>query len=230
MPQQQGRPVYALSPSTHTAYKECLILEGIPSKQHPYYVMRANQFIRAAAGRDPAGLTAHEIEEILERSGRDSKLADWQFAQMVDAVRVLLNLCLRSTASMNVDWSFWQASAHGVKGDHATTGREHPPQDLAYLRMRKSTAEYAVIRKQHRDLLIRLVTEIRARGYAYRTEEAYEQWTIRYIAFCKGASPEETGADHVATFLHDLVVSGNVSASTQNQALNALIFLYKQVL
>ncbi len=98
------------------------------------------------------------------------------------------------------------------------------------MKVKKSSGVLADTRKQHRKMIVRLVTEIRARGFAYRTEEAYEQWVVRYIVFCKGASPEETGADHVAKYLNDLVVSGNVSASTQNQALNALIFLYKQVL
>ena len=51
----------------------------------------------------------------------------------------------------------------------------------------------------------------------------------RYLAFCGDRSPEEAGAGAVTEFLHELVVSGNVSASTQNQALNALVFLYKRV-
>ena len=74
------------------------------------------------------------------------------------------------------------------------------------------------------------ITEIRARGYAYKTEQAYEQWVCRYIAFCKGKSPEKAGPQSVTKFLNELVVSRNVSASTQNQALNALVFLYKNVL
>jgi len=47
---------------------------------------------------------------------------------------------------------------------------------------------------------------------------------------CNGTPPEQAGADAVAGFLNELVVSRNVSASTQNQALNLLVFLYKQVL
>ena len=98
------------------------------------------------------------------------------------------------------------------------------------MKARRSGGKYTALRKQHQALIIRFCTEIRARGYSDRTEEAYEQWVIRYITFCQGKSPEEAGLDQVTKYLHDLVITGNVSASTQNQALNALIFLYKQVL
>ena len=226
----QSRSSHSLAGPTRIAYEKCFTLEGIPSKQHFYYRIRANQFIDAGKGRDPGSLQVDEVGEILGLLGRDDKLTDWQFAQLVDAVRILLTKCLISSASAKVDWSYWKASARSVSGDHSTTAREHSPDELSYLKESKGSGVLADTRKQHRKLIVRLVTEIRARGYAYRREEAYEQWAVRYIIFCKGASPEETGADHVAKYLNDLVVSGNVSASTQNQALNALIFLYKQVL
>lgn len=226
----QPRTNHLLVRQTRTAYEKCLTLEGIPSNQHSYYVVRANQFIKAGSGFYPGNLRVEDIGKILEKLGRDGKLADWQFAQLVDAVRILLSKYMTSSASANVDWSYWKASARSVSGGHATTARDHSPEELAYLKIGKGTGVLADTRKQHHKLIVRLVTEIRARGYAYRTEEAYEQWAVRYIIFCKGASPAETGADHVVKFLNDLVVSGNVSASTQNQALNALIFLYKQVL
>ncbi len=226
----QSQTVYALSGRTRIAYEKCLTIEGIPSKQHSYYIVRANQFIRAGEGRDPEGLQVDEIGKTLGDLGRNGKLADWQFAQLVDAVRILLLKCHSSSEAAKVDWSYWKSSARSVSGVHVTTAREHSPDDLTYLKIKRGTGELAQIRKQHRKLIVRMVTEIRARGYAYRTEESYEQWMVRFIVFCNGASPEKTGADHVAKYLHELVVSGNVSASTQNQALNALIFLYKHVL
>ncbi|MGQ7848458.1 integron integrase [Granulosicoccus sp. 3-233] len=226
----QPRPVRSLATQTRIAYKKCLTAEGIPSKQHSYYLTRANQFVRAACGRDPRQLQPHETEKILDTLGRDNNLTDWQYQQLVDAVRILLINCLHSSASEAADWSRWKASARSMAPDHASIAREQSPDELIYLKIKRGTGEYARIRSLHRNLIIRLVTEIRARGYAYRTEEAYEQWVVRYIAFCKGESPEKTGPDHVAKYLHDLVVTGNVSASTQNQALNALIFLYKRIL
>jgi len=67
--------------------------------------------------------------------------------------------------------------------------------------------------------------------YAFRTESTYCQWILRYIHFYGGQThPRELGAEHIERFLSDLVVKGNVAASTQRQALNALIFLYRNVL
>ena len=70
---------------------------------------------------------------------------------------------------------------------------------------------------------------IRVRHYSRRTEKAYVGWIRRYILFRGKRHPADMGADEVARFLSSLAVEGNVSASTQNQALAALLFLYGQV-
>jgi len=67
--------------------------------------------------------------------------------------------------------------------------------------------------------------------YAYRTESTYSQWILRYIRFYGGKThPEKLGTEHIERFLSHLAVNGKVSASTQRQALNALVFLYRDVL
>jgi integron integrase len=71
---------------------------------------------------------------------------------------------------------------------------------------------------------------LRVRHYALRTEECYAQWITRFIRFHHQRHPREMGAAEVEQFLTHLAVDGHVSASTQNQALNALVFLYQQVL
>lgn len=79
-------------------------------------------------------------------------------------------------------------------------------------------------------LLELLRDAVRRRHYSYRTEKAYLHWTRRYILFHRKRHPAEMGESEVAMFLTHLAVERRVSASTQNQALNALLFLYKQVL
>jgi integron integrase len=78
-------------------------------------------------------------------------------------------------------------------------------------------------------VLDRLVQAIRARHYSYRTEETYTFWAARFLAFHKGRDPQRLGPGGVNTFLSHLAVQGKVSASTQNQALSALLFFYKEV-
>src|SRR5215831_2570557 len=71
---------------------------------------------------------------------------------------------------------------------------------------------------------------IRYRHYSYRTEQAYVAWVRRFVLFHGKRHPGELGADAVETFLRDLALSRDVSASTHQQALSALLFLYREVL
>ncbi len=79
-------------------------------------------------------------------------------------------------------------------------------------------------------LLDRVRQAISARHYSRRTEKAYVHWIKRYIFFHGKRHPMEMGAAEVAQFLTSLAVEDKVAASTQNQALSALLFLYRDVL
>jgi len=79
-------------------------------------------------------------------------------------------------------------------------------------------------------LLDRVRHAIAARHYSRRTEEAYVHWITRYIFFHAKRHPLEMGAAEVTKFLTSLAVNSRVAASTQNQALSALLFLYREVL
>jgi integrase len=68
------------------------------------------------------------------------------------------------------------------------------------------------------------------RNYAIRTEDAYADWARRFILFHRKRHPAEMAEPEVNAFLTDLAVNGRVSASTQTQALCALVFLYAHVL
>lgn len=80
----------------------------------------------------------------------------------------------------------------------------------------------------------RLLDQVRERirflHYSIRTEEAYIGWIRRFILFHGKRHPREMGAPEVEAFLSDLATQGRVTASTQNQALSAILFLYRQVL
>jgi integron integrase len=71
---------------------------------------------------------------------------------------------------------------------------------------------------------------IRAKHYARATEKTYWNWTVDFVRFNGGRPPRELGAAEVEAFLSHLAVERNVSPSTQNQALAALLFLYREVL
>lgn len=79
-------------------------------------------------------------------------------------------------------------------------------------------------------LLDRMRRIIRVKHYSVRTEKAYLHWAKRFILFHGKRHPETMGSDELTAFLSHLAVDRNCAASTQNQALNALLFLYRQVL
>jgi site-specific recombinase XerD len=79
-------------------------------------------------------------------------------------------------------------------------------------------------------LLAQLRTFMRTRRYSLRTEQAYLDWIRRFILFQGKRHPRDMGEQEIVDFLTHLATKQNVSASTQNQALSALLFLYQQFL
>jgi site-specific recombinase XerD len=84
--------------------------------------------------------------------------------------------------------------------------------------------------KRPKKLLDQVRDAIRVKHYSIRTEEAYVNWIKRYILFYNKRHPQEMGVSEIEAFLTHLAVDQNVAASTQNQALSALLFLYREVL
>lgn len=79
-------------------------------------------------------------------------------------------------------------------------------------------------------LLERAKTALRTRHYAYRSEKTYLDWIARFLTFAEATPPEHLTTAHLQRFLEHLAVERKVSATTQNQALSALLFFYQAVL
>ena len=79
-------------------------------------------------------------------------------------------------------------------------------------------------------LLERIRNEIRVRHYSLRTGQSYVQWIRRFILFHNKRHPDEMGEPEISACLTDLAVSTKVAASTPNQALSAILFLYQRLL
>jgi integrase len=79
-------------------------------------------------------------------------------------------------------------------------------------------------------LLAAVRQQLRLLHYSERTAQSYVAWIVRYIRFHGTRHPAELGREHVVEFLSALAIRSNVSASTQNQALAAVSFLYRELL
>ena len=82
----------------------------------------------------------------------------------------------------------------------------------------------------HPNLIERVRAVMRARHLSLRTEQAYVHWIVRFVKFHGMQHPEALGAEEIRRFLSDLAIQHQVSASTQNQALAALLVLFRDVL
>ena len=90
----------------------------------------------------------------------------------------------------------------------------------------------SVIPNPKAKLLDQLREVMRVKHYSIRTERSYADWVRRYVRFHRMGSRDELlpAEPKMEAFLSDLAVNGNVAVSTQNQAFNALLFLYRDVL
>jgi integron integrase len=193
-----------------------------------WYVVRAERFLEWIQPRRLAQLTADDVSKYLSEVGRDTSLEGWQFVQVVDAIRIL-GVTASAPWVERLDWGYWQDSARTLAPEHPTVARDYGP-EVDGLEPQGPMTNLSAVREAHRELADRMVTEIRRRGYAIRTEQNYLDWVLRFIAFHGGRSPTELGEADVGRFLDWLAVKRRVAASTQNQALNALLFLFREVL
>ncbi len=87
-----------------------------------------------------------------------------------------------------------------------------------------------MVEPRPRKLLDQVRDAIRVKHYSYSTEKTYVHWIRRFILFHNKHHPAEMGTAEVTQFLTHLAIAEHVAAATQNQALNAIVFLYRVIL
>ena len=102
--------------------------------------------------------------------------------------------------------------------------------DVAFNTLALLISTFLAMESRPRKLLDQVRDAIRLKHYSYRTEQSYVGWIRRYILFHSKQHPKDMGGAEVEAFLTHLAVERHVSASTQNQAFSALLFLYRNVL
>jgi integron integrase len=204
--------------------------QGVRQTHLRWYAFRAEQYFKAFPDTPLARHTAADVTGYLQEIGRAARLKDWQYRQLVEALEVLFTKAVRSPWAQGFDWSYWKDSARSLGDDHATLARDGAVEAEGRRDPGSGGGVLGQVRRRHPDIIQALVGEIRRRAYSIRTEQAYEQWVCRFIAFFDFQDPSKLGAGEVKAFLEHLAVRGGVAASTQNQALNALVFLYREVL
>lgn len=193
-----------------------------------WYVIRTEHYINAFPDKRLAEHCPEDVNEYLRKQGKNNRIADWQFRQIVDALQKLWEM-LGAEWFENVDWEHWLNSV-SLTDTHPTVADKASVEETLRTLKNVKRSNLTDIRKRHHDLLKELLVQIRQRGYSIRTEQTYETWVSRFIGYHNNQDPRKLGKDEVVSFLQHLAVGRGVAASTQNQALNALIFFYEHAL
>ncbi len=201
---------------------------NVPKGARRWYVRHVEMYIETISGKRLATITQAEVMDYLDVIGRKNDLEYWRYKQVVDALRILFCDIVQAPWAQKVDWSQIMQDARQLPENHATIARIVKSGETK--KTKATERQSGLSNDNFTHLFERLTAEIRIRQYSIRTEQAYSDWVKRYLLFFQVNSVEDLDANTIQIFLEHLAVKRNVSASTQNQALNALVFLFKQVL
>jgi len=171
--------------------------------------------------------TALDVDNYLQTKGRNVRLKDWQYRQIVDALRILFVEVVALPWAINYPWNDIKSQSRDLTVSHPTIARQSIGETADGTETDTSVDS---IQQQFPDVFNAVTLEIRARDYSIRTEQSYISWLARFIQFNKLKHPEKLGANDIASYLTYLAVNRMVASSTQRQALNAIVFYYKNIL
>jgi integron integrase len=227
------QPTLSLPEAFWTQYRDVLARQRVSPKAAEWYVKRARHFVWHRDLATLEALVPEGVSTYFQRVLSRSALEEWQIAQMVDAVQLICGDMLRLPWVAEFPWNKWR-QPHLQCPEVATTNARDAALSAAgnpcpaTLFADGFDAQEAF--ERFPEPFDRLRAEIRTRHYSIRTEEAYVMWLARFLAFRQYQSPETLGAADVRAYLEYLATVREISASTQNQALCALVFFYGQAL
>ena len=206
---------------------------GIKADAARWHVKHAESYIKANANKRLAKHDAHDVEHFLQVKGGQSRLQDWQYKQVVIAIKILFVELVKTPWASQFPWDAYIEHAESLPNSHATVSRDYQEVDLESITqglLDKDSGLFKKIFAQYPEHIFNLIKSIRVKHYSVRTEQSYLGWLLRYINFHSMKDPLDLAESDIAQFLEHLVFKRKVSSSTQSQALNALIFFYKKVL
>jgi integron integrase len=189
-------------------YLQLISSQGVPQTALPWYRRRVEQLLQRYHGVRSQALSSAQIEAHLHAID-GLKLPAWKLRQTLDALQ-RFGKATDSKWAADVNWTSWrQRWATGVSPEEARLLEDGILPDDPALR------EFAL--------------RLRTRQRRYRTEQAYLSWAERCQKFHGLSTAQLLQESHIGPFLADLASERRVSASTQRQALNALVAFFKEI-
>ncbi len=210
-----------------SSYEELLDQRHVPTKAKPYFLRWAKMWFTTV---DPD--TSSATLDFFQALGRRPNLPAWQFQQAVRAVAWLANDILQISWAASFDWRGLADQAKPLEDTHRTHGREATPILATTTPLAPSTEPLPEIPTEVARICDDIRRAIRIGGLSYATEETYVHWNARFTRFCLmrlKQTPQNAGTEAITRYLNYLALERNVSAATQKQALNAMVFLTRKV-
>jgi integron integrase len=212
-------------------FRNTLIKKKVPQKSHYWYTLRAERFLAYLAKLHISEISDTHVRKYLQAALKDSRLKDWQVRQVIGSIQILCMDVLDGEGFASVPWDDFFMGVQALSTDHPTLAREAvSTADGKPVYVKPKPGQLVNVAAQYRDELDSFLVELRSRQYSIRTEQSYENWILRFLANHQDLPVSQMTVQHVKHFFNDLVIHRNVAASTQNQALNALVFFFREVL
>jgi integron integrase len=185
-------------------YIDTLNKLGIPEEKVNFYLMWVKRYVRFLNGLPIDQASSDIVKAFILYLGKDLRVKDWQIRQAEDAVAILYKdiekVLVRNSAA---------------------------PESIPF---RDTAVDYKDLEIRYGNLFKRFECEIATEHLAKNTKEAYGQWIKRFLTFHGLKEPDLLDAVCIKEYLEYLASVRKVASSTQNQALNAVVFLYSRVL
>jgi len=188
-------------------YLNTLSRQGIHGKALPWYRRRIEQLLRRHPGVASTALQTADIDDFLTAIGGQG-LPTWQREQTLDALQ-RFGAASQAPWRAGMDWAAWRRRLLDAAG--ATE---------------RAAIEQGVLPEE--PILRRFAVNLRTRQRSLRTEGTYLDWVRRCCRFHHVVNPEELSEAHIGPFLSHLAAERLVAASTQRQALNALVAFFRE--
>ncbi len=194
-----------------------MIAGGVPEKNAEWYVRWAQKFSRSIKGKSLEERSSDDIRRFLLEFSMQDGIQPWQVQQAEDSLIFLYDTYLKTGLELNKLRPLGPAPAPSSFQPHRRAN------------FRDRMLPRAELDARYKKLFERLKSAMRVRHYSIRTERAYEQWTRRFLSFHNKRPVEKIGADDIQAYLNYLAEKRKIAASTQNQALNAIVFFFREV-
>ena len=200
---------------------------SVPERSRRWYRKHLEAYIAAHPGVKLQTHEPHFIDDYLNTKGRLKHLQEWQFRQIADALRLAFCQLIRTDWASSYDWYRWRAYARELEPDHPSLLRDANPSVLVAASNNPLLLRF---REGYPDQHMAFIKTVRVRRMAAKTETTYLHWLVRFFQFHQWHDILNLGQQAISDYLGYLAIERKVSQSTQDVALNSLVFFYREVL